>query len=280
MKWHTVIERTPEWVDLTEPRARIDQPHETSFNIGGFEANVVQNDLAYGYGPHVRFSFATLTAADGRLVANDDIVKTGGGLGNLETRSPMPLLINSHKAALYRRHYFDAGGWSSCGYGTSVYLSLPEASQKLLCERFAFSGPDLVVIQRSKWGYVLRRYDARELTDREAVSSDQTPQWTAWLDGDLRSREKGQKTYRYSSLLVAGDRIVIGGRIEKIHGGYEPVPGPRQVAEGIVKTFDLRTGEPRQTVELDAAPVASGLAAACGRVFAACEDGSLRCLSE
>jgi len=77
-----------------------------------------------------------------------------------------------------------------------------------------------------------------------------------------------------------GDRIVIGGRIEKIHGGYEPVPGPRQVAEGIVKTFDLRTGEPRQTVELDAAPVASGLAAACGRVFAACEDGSLRCLSE
>jgi hypothetical protein len=40
--------------------------------------------------------------------------------------------------------------------------------------------------------------------------------------------------------------------------------------------LDEAACEPRQTIELDAAPVVSGLANAGDRLYATCEDGSLR----
>jgi outer membrane protein assembly factor BamB len=282
LKWHTTIARKPEWADLSQARTQIDQPHETTLNIGGFQANLVLNDLAYGLGPHVRFSGALLTAADGRLVSDTRSGKyrLGGGLGKLEPPGAMPLFINTFKTTLYRRHYFSSGGWSACHYGTSAYLKLPEAGETLTCERFAFSGPDAIVVQHARDGMLLRRYDARKLSNRDALVSDRTPTWTAPLDGPIGSRKAGQKTYLYASVLVAGDTAAVGGRLEGRHGSGEPVPGPRKVAEGIVRTFDARTGAPRQAIELDAAPVVSGLAAAAGRLYVACEDGSLRCLGE
>jgi outer membrane protein assembly factor BamB len=134
-----------------------------------------------------------------------------------------------------------------------------------------------VVLQAGKDEPVLRKYDVRKLTDRDALASDKTPEWTRSLDGAIRSYTRGQKLYHYASLLVAGDTVVVAGRLKGTAGGNDPAPTARQVAAGVLRTYDLRTGEPRQTLDLDAAPVVSGLAAAYGRVYVACEDGSLRC---
>lgn len=277
VKWHTVLSRTPEWVDISQPRARIDQPHPTSRNVGGFEANTVINNLAYGDGGHIRFSGAALDATTGELVPPPP-VRGIQGLYEMQA-APTRFLINSDKYPQYRRHYSTEGYFGPYGGGSQIFATFPGAKEAIPCVACAFAGTDAVVLQGNKGEGILRRYDTRRLATRDAARSDDTPEWSRAIDGDLRAQQKGQKLYHYSSLIVAGDSVVVGGRIRSRAHQSEPVPGMRDVAEGVVRTFDLRTGEPRQSIELDAAPVVSGLAAAAGRLYITCEDGSLRCLA-
>lgn len=281
LRWHRRLERRPEWADLSQPGQRIDQPDETTAVIGGYQANMVINDLAYGYGPHVRFSGGQpFQAADGMPVAAEEKKRRdlGGGLYKLRP-GPMPLLINAFKTAPYRRHYFKEGYGGPYGAGANqMIVYLPGAAEPVHCMAFANSGPDAVILQvGGREGSVLRKYDVHSLSSREAATSDKTPQWSLSLDGPISPDRRGQKLYDYASLVVAGDTVVVAGRLRGIWGNKEPTPTARQVAPGVLRSFDLRTGEPRQTLELDAAPVVSGLSVAYGRIYAACEDGSLRC---
>ena len=281
LKWHTTLCRTPEWVDISQPRARIDQPHPTARNVGGFEANIVINNLACGDGQYIRFSGAVLSAATGELFVPPPPAGKPRGLGGLYDLDPAPtrFFINSDKYPQFRRHYSTEGYFGPYASGSQIIATFPGAARAIPCVACAFAGTDAVVLQGNRGEGILRRYDTRKLTSREAAISDQTPAWTRVIDGDLRAQQKAQKLYHYSSLIVAGDTVVVGGRIRGRAQQSDPIPGLRQVAEGVIKTFDARTGEPRQTLELDAAPVVSGLAAAGGRLYVACEDGSLRCFA-
>ena len=281
VKWHTTLSRTPQWADISQPRARIDQPHPTARGVGGFEANFVVNNLAYGDGAYIRFSGAALSAASGELFvppAPKGKPKGLGGLYDMEA-APMRLLINSDKYPQFRRHYSTEGYFGPYASGSQMFAVFPEAKEAIPCVGCAFAGTDAVVLQGNKGEGVLRRYDTRKLDSRDAARSDDTPAWSRVIDGDFRAQQKGQKLYHYSSLIVAGDTVVVGGRIKGRAHQPDPAPGMRDVAEGVIRTFELRTGAPRQNVELDAAPVVSGLAAAGGRLYVACEDGSLRCFA-
>ena len=277
LKWHTTLSRTPEWVDISQPRARIDQPHPTARGVGGFEANTVINSLAYGDGGHIRFSGAALAAKTGELF----VPPAGKGLQGLYAMEagPSRFLINSDKYPQFRRHYSTEGYFGPYASGSQMIATFAEAKEAIPCVGCAFAGTDAVVLQGNKGEGVLRRYDTRKLSNRDAARSDDTPAWSRVIDGDWRAQQKGQKLHHYSSLTVAGDAVIVGGRIKGRAHQTDAVPGMREVAEGVVKTFDLRTGEPRQTIELDAAPVVNGLAAAGGRLYVTCEDGSLRCLA-
>ncbi|MBM4032326.1 MAG: hypothetical protein FJ291_11120 [Planctomycetes bacterium] len=278
IKWHKTLSRTPQWVDISQPRARIDQPHPTARSVGGFEANTVVSNLAYGDGAYIRFSGAALAAKTGELF--DPPADKGKGLQGLYAMGPGPtrFLINSDKYPQFRRHYSTEGYLGPYASGSQIIATFPEAREAIPCVGCAFAGADAVVLQGNKGEGVLRRYDTRKLASRDAARSDDTPAWSRVIDGDFRAQQKGQKLYHYSSLIVAGDSVVVAGRIKGRAHQPDPVPGMRQVAEGVLKTFDLRTGEPRQAIELAAAPVVSGLAAAGGRLYVTCEDGSLRCL--
>jgi outer membrane protein assembly factor BamB len=281
VKWHTTLRRTPEWVDISQPRARIDQPHPTARGVGGFEANTVINNLAYGDDAHVRFSGAVLAASTGELfVPPVPKGKPKGLQGLYEMQvAPTRFLINSDKYPQFRRHYSTEGYFGPYASGSQIIATFPEAKEAIPCVGCAFAGADAVVLQGNKGEGVLRRYDTRKLSTRDAARGDDTPAWSRVLDGDIRAQQKGQKVYHYSSLIVAGDTAVVGGRLKGRAHQSDPIPGMRGVAEGVIKTFDLRSGEPRQTLELDAAPVVSGLAAAGGQLYITCEDGSLRCFS-
>ena len=277
LKWRRRLERRPEWVDLSQPRNPIDQPHETAVANGGFQANAVLNDLAYGYGPHVRFSGVVLSAADGQSVLPDSKGKRGfNGLYDVSA-GPMPLLINAFKTAPYRRHYFTEGYGGPYGSVQAMIVQLPGARVPVQCAGFAYSGHDAVTLHSGKGEQTLRKYDVRKLVDRASLESNETPRWSRSLDGPRGSQTRGQKLYRYASMLVADDTVVVAGRLVGIVAGNDPPPTARDVAPGVLRTYDLRTGEPRRELELDAAPIVSGLAAAYGRLYVACEDGSLRC---
>jgi len=281
IKWHTTLRRTPQWVDISQPRVRIDQPHPTARGVGGFEANFVVNNLAYGDGSFVRFSGAALSGDTGELFVPPPVQgkpKQFAGLYEMPA-TPTRLLINSDKYPQFRRHYSTEGYFGPYASGSQMFAVFPEAKEALPCVACAFAGTDAVVLQGNRGEGVLRRYDTRKLDSRDAVRSDETPVWSRLIDGDPRTHQMGQKLYHYSSLIVAGDTVVVGGRLKGRAHQSAPIPGMREVAEGVIKTFDLRTGQPRQTIELDAAPVVSGLAAAQGRLYVACEDGSLLCFA-
>lgn len=273
VKWHTPLRRTPEWVDVSKPGARIDQPHPTASKIGGFEANAVVNNLAYADGGHIRFSSAVLDAATGGLLE----------VTALKPHSKMPgrsrFEITSDRCPQYRRHYSTHGYFGPYGDGSQICATFSEAQTYVLCVGCAFSGTDAVVLESQRGEGLLRRYDTRKLVSRDVLQNKDTPTWSSVVDGELAARKKDQKFYAYSSLIVAGDVVLVGGRLKSQAGQNVPAPSLREVAEGVVKTFDLRTGAPLQTIELDAAPVVSGLAVAGGRLYATCEDGSVRCFS-
>jgi hypothetical protein len=193
---------------------------------------------------------------------------------------PMPLLINAFKIAPYRRHYYTEGYGGPYGSVQQMIVQLPGAGIPVNCMAFANSGDEAVVLQGGREGPALRKVSVRKLVDRESLASEKALLWSRPLDADPRSPARGQKPYHYASMLVSGETVVVAGRFKGSGAGSEPAPTARDVAPGVLRTFDLRTGEPRQTLELDAAPVVSGLAAAYGRVYVACEDGSLRCLGE
>jgi outer membrane protein assembly factor BamB len=94
-----------------------------------------------------------------------------------------------------------------------------------------------------------------------AIKSDpKAPVWTASCKA-LGTKES------YGAILRAGDRIYLGG-------------GKRDGTAGFIQVLDAATGKLLAEHALPGRVAECGIAAAGGRLFASCEDGTLVCLGE
>jgi hypothetical protein len=80
-------------------------------------------------------------------------------------------------------------------------------------------------------------------------------------------------TTRPRAIVRAGNKLLLGGRpCEDTLAAY------RGDAGGILVALAVEDGSSLTSVPLESPPVWDGLAAASGRVYAACQDGSVICL--
>jgi outer membrane protein assembly factor BamB len=118
-------------------------------------------------------------------------------------------------------------------------------------------------------GLTVSLADPRE-GDRHPVRSDAVPVVKAVKDDPKNPvwvascKALGTKE-SYGALLLAGDRLYLGG-------------GQRDGSAGFVQVLDAATGKLLAEYALPARVTECGLAAAGGRLYATCEDGTIVCL--
>jgi len=129
--------------------------------------------------------------------------------------------------------------------------------------------------QKRKFGMVILKVTTKDLPiGKERLRWQNIPQ---------HSFHEGLQ--RIDSFIVSGDRAYVAAEgFGDPHPWRKDLKIERQLkgspCPGLLSVIDLKTGREITRLALDAAVINNGLAVAGGKLFAVCEDGTIRCYSD
>jgi outer membrane protein assembly factor BamB len=277
VKWSKALQRTPRQWQVAErnERAKTDVPVltvrdvEGEFSVkngSGFYQSIPLNiELPSSVGSVAQVAKVHLEASTGALAT------TPGSRFSYRERYPF-LDMESE----YRGGPHGSGGWRTQFGGLQIGDMRGGHMRIVMDEKTAYIARPHYDQQQRSFGLQIIRYDADNMPNEDGlkrISPHQSKQF-AFFPG----------FYQMDSFIVAGDRgyAAAEGLTQRLHRNKSRLRRAYkgEAVDGSLLVFDRKSGKELERLTIESAVINNGLAVAEGQLYAACEDGVLRCYGQ
>jgi len=240
----------------------------------GYNANKVLNEILISDGKLVAMTGLVLEAKTGKIVEEPQIIRKDGKIVNPWTY-PMARYLDLGFRPPYRNQTMENYGGPGADHG-SWLMKLEHPKLEVHGELIAFNDERVAVARAAgvEWAmWDTTKPFLQEGADKEGprrCNSNVPPHWS---DPSRLFADQPVK-----AMVLAGDKLVLG---LSAFTGEEPKPAPAHPPSRaelrLLSTTDATTAA---QVKLPAGVIQAGIAAARGRLFVSCDDGTLVCVGE
>ncbi|MBA4065748.1 MAG: hypothetical protein C0501_18920 [Isosphaera sp.] len=228
----------------------------------GYNANKVLNDVLISDGTLVSMTGFILDAKTGKSADPPEPPKPRDKPQPLPVH-PMPFYLDFGFRPPYRNQQLEEYGGPGADHGSWVFR-LTKPKLEVHGETIAFNDTRVAVTRVAGVEWALwdtTKEKEKDLPGRQ--NSSAPPDWLA-----KRNEYKGLYP---KAVILAADKMVVG---------LSSPPDRNGAKTGELRVFSTTDGTELAVVPLDAGVIQAGLAAAGGRLYVTCEDGTVRCFGE
>lgn len=230
----------------------------------GYNANTVLNELFISDGKLAGITGLILEPKTGEI-ANRPWPKKIQGKPQGLPEHPMDFYLDLGFRPPYHNQQLENYSGPGADHGSWLFR-LKKPKLEVHGELIAFNKERVAVTKVAglEWGmWDLTQEEIPGAGDKGRQNSSHPPTWQA-----LKNQFKGMDV---TAVLLAGDKLAISLSTQRIASNP---------SAGEIRIYSAKDATPLGQVRLDSRIIQAGLAAAHGRLYASCEDGSVRCLGE